>query len=168
MFAVLTRPIARNVVNQSVRCMASKPKGPRREKMAQNPPANEPIAKNPPAADPLASKQQPLYEEPPVSEPAGETDVAPPPPLPTSSVPSLDFSPPELEEERQRTGARSSKDSLSSMDEQRRKMGRLTLAALTLALGLNVAYMGREWDSQELEEMKSVRHFMYRALMILV
>ncbi|KAK7026404.1 mitochondrial inner membrane protein required for protein import [Paramarasmius palmivorus] len=69
----------------------------------------------------------------------------------TINVPSLDFMP---EDEPQRTGARSSKDTLSSAEQQRRNMGRVTSVLLLLGFGLNVAYMGREWSAEELKEKK--------------
>jgi import inner membrane translocase subunit TIM50 len=73
--------------------------------------------------------------------------------LPNSNLPSLDFSP----EPEQTTGAKSSKDSLSSVEQKRRRIGRISLAVLVLGFGINVAYMGREWDEFELKAKKLVR-----------
>ncbi|KAJ7767465.1 HAD-like domain-containing protein [Mycena maculata] len=70
--------------------------------------------------------------------------------LPNSNVPSLDFSP----ESEQTTGAKSSKDSLSSVEQKRRNMGRISLAVLVLGFGINAIYMGREWDETELKAKK--------------
>ncbi|KAJ7224427.1 NIF-domain-containing protein [Mycena pura] len=70
--------------------------------------------------------------------------------LPKSNLPSLDFAP----EAEQSTGAKSSKDSLSSVEIRRRRMGRVALAILALGTGLNIAYMGREWDETELKAKK--------------
>ena len=72
--------------------------------------------------------------------------------LPNSNLPSLDFSP----EAEQTTGAKSSKDSLSSVEKRRRRMGRISVAVLALGFGINVAYMGREWDEAELKGKKLV------------
>ncbi|KAJ7180504.1 HAD-like domain-containing protein [Mycena filopes] len=70
--------------------------------------------------------------------------------LPKSNVPSLDFSP-EIE---QPTGAKSSKDSLSSVEKRRKRIGRVSLAVLVLGFGINAMYMGREWDEAELKAKK--------------
>ncbi|KAK7030752.1 mitochondrial import inner membrane translocase subunit TIM50 [Favolaschia claudopus] len=71
---------------------------------------------------------------------------------PSSNLPSLDFSP-QVQEE-QTTGAKSSKDSLSSVELRRRRIGRISFAALLLGFGLNAVYMGREWDEFELKAKK--------------
>jgi import inner membrane translocase subunit TIM50 len=79
-----------------------------------------------------------------------------PPPPPPSSLPSLDFQPAEPEKT-QRTGAKSSKDSLSSIERKRRFLGRLSLGVLAVALGVQVVYLGREWEADELKARKQVR-----------
>ncbi|KDR69858.1 hypothetical protein GALMADRAFT_77092 [Galerina marginata CBS 339.88] len=71
-----------------------------------------------------------------------------------SGVPTLDFSPPELEKEFQRTGAKSSKGSLSTNERKRRFMGRVSLAVLALAFGASTVYMGRDWEEDELKVKK--------------
>lgn len=77
------------------------------------------------------------------------------PPPPPSSLPSLDFQPAEPEPEKtQRTGAKSSKDSLSSIERKRRFLGRLSLGVLAVALGVQVVYLGRDWETDELKERK--------------
>ncbi|KAJ7050490.1 HAD-like domain-containing protein [Mycena amicta] len=73
----------------------------------------------------------------------------PPSPPPPSNLPSLDFSP-----QSEQTGAKSSKDSLSSVELRRRRLGRLSLAVLTLAFGINTVWMGREWEEGELKAKK--------------
>jgi import inner membrane translocase subunit TIM50 len=98
-----------------------------------------------------------LEKEPEISE------SPPEPSPPTWGVPSLDFSPTEPAEERQRTGAKSSKDSLSSVERKRRVMGRVSLGVLVLAFGLNAVYMGREWDAAELKSRKMVRAMQIRS-----
>ncbi|KAJ7623368.1 HAD-like domain-containing protein [Roridomyces roridus] len=70
--------------------------------------------------------------------------------LPPSNVPSLDFAP----EPEQTTGAKSSKDSLSSVEKRRRTLGRISLAVLALGFGINVIYLGRDWDELELKAKK--------------
>ncbi|KAG2370260.1 HAD-like domain-containing protein [Suillus spraguei] len=77
------------------------------------------------------------------------------PPPPPPSLPSLDFQPAEPEPEKtQRTGAKSSKDSLSSIERKRRFLGRLSLGVLAVALGVQVVYLGRDWETDELKERK--------------
>ena len=73
-------------------------------------------------------------------------------------MPSLDFSPGEDEGPRQeRTGARSSKDSLSSIERRRRFLGRVTLAMMLAGAGAATWAMGREWDDEELKAKRMVR-----------
>lgn len=56
----------------------------------------------------------------------------------------------------QRTGAKSSKDSLSSIERRRRYLGRVALGAFAIAFGVQVFYMGREWEEDELRSKKLV------------
>jgi hypothetical protein len=120
MFAVLTRPVPRRAISQTIRHMSDKPLFPSQK--------DEETAERPlPAASP------------------------------PSTVPSLDFSPTEPLQERQRTGARSSKDSLTSVERKRRVTGRILVGVLVLAVGLNAVHMGREWDGEELHRRKMVR-----------
>ncbi|KAG6829171.1 hypothetical protein H0H92_005426 [Tricholoma furcatifolium] len=138
MFAVLTRGVSRRAVVQPVRCMAKKStKSP--------PPSSTQSAAPPPPSD----EPKPAASEGP-SEPN-----EPATPLASGSVPSLDFSPPEPEQQQQhRTGARSSKGSLSSAERQRRFVGQIALAMLTAALAVNTVHMGREWEEEELKAKK--------------
>lgn len=96
---------------------------------------------------------------------AGRPTPPPPPPAPapvpeiqnvSSSLPSLDIAP-GAEEEPQRTGARSSKDSLSSIERRRRFMGRVSLAVLLLGTAVQTWYLGREWEEDELNDRRLVR-----------
>ncbi|KDQ56467.1 hypothetical protein JAAARDRAFT_36623 [Jaapia argillacea MUCL 33604] len=57
-------------------------------------------------------------------------------------------------QERERTGAKSSKDSLSSIEKKRKVLGRITFAAMLLALGAEGFWLGREWTGEELKEKK--------------
>ncbi|KAF7309668.1 Mitochondrial import inner membrane translocase subunit TIM50 [Mycena indigotica] len=74
----------------------------------------------------------------------------PPPPSGPSNLPSLDFSP----QSEQQTGAKSSKDSLSSVELRRRRLGRLSAVVLALGFGINTIYLGREWEEEELKARK--------------
>jgi mitochondrial import inner membrane translocase subunit TIM50 len=82
------------------------------------------------------------------------------PSVPPSSTPttlSLDFAPPEPGTERERTGAKSSKDSLSSIERRRRQLGRVSFGLFALGLVGGCVYLGREWTEDELVSRKSVR-----------
>ncbi|KAH9833590.1 NIF-domain-containing protein [Rhodofomes roseus] len=102
-----------------------------------------------------------LASKPPPKQPV--RDTPPPPPAPTgpsspssSSVPSLDFSPTIEEDEgpRERTGARSSENSLSSIERRRRMLARGALAAFLVGAGVQTWLMGREWEEWELKERR--------------
>ncbi|TDL22925.1 HAD-like protein [Rickenella mellea] len=102
------------------------------------------LATKPPNSPPNHAKPIEPTPEPPT----------PPEPTPDASSPSslsLDFSP---EEKQTRTGAKSSKQSLSSIERKRRVMGRVTLAMLGLGLLGGGFYLGRQWDEEELKERK--------------
>ncbi len=87
---------------------------------------------------------------------APESDVsATPTPSPTTL--SLDFAPSESGAERERTGAKSSKDSLSSIERRRRQLGRVSFGLFALGLVGGCIYLGREWTEDELVSRKSVR-----------
>ncbi len=79
-------------------------------------------------------------------------------PLPTPPTTlSLDFAPPEPGAEQERTGAKSSKDSLSSIERRRRQMGRVSFGLFAIGLLSGCVFLGREWSEDELVERKSVR-----------
>lgn len=102
------------------------------------------------ASKPPGSKSQRPVRDP--TPPAKE----PPSAAPSSSLPSLDFLPSEKEEPQERTGARSSRDSLSSIERQRRFMGRVTAVGVLLGAGAYTWYLGREWEEDELKAKKLV------------
>src|SRR5712671_1201424 len=78
------------------------------------------------------------------------------PPAPTTL--SLDFAPPEPQgAERERTGAKSSKDSLSSIERRRRQLGRVSFGLFALGLLGGGVYLGREWTEDELVSRRAVR-----------
>lgn len=82
---------------------------------------------------------------------------AAPAPSPTPTTLSLDFAPPEPGAARERTGAKSSKDSLSSIERRRRQLGRVCFGLFALGLVGGCVYLGREWSEDELVSRKSVR-----------
>ena len=136
MFSILARSIPRRALIQSVRCLS------------QNPPVL-PASSNNQAKPPLKPETS--------NKPAESTPINKPvEPKPMSSVPTLDFSPPEPSEEAQKTGAMSSKGYKTASERTRRTRTRISLAILFLALGVNAVYMGREWEEEELKMKKMV------------
>ncbi len=149
MFAILTRPLARRAVVRSYRYMSQKPPSPPSNGIGQTPLSE--------SLDADRAKQTPES-----TDGARQTGVEAESILDTrsQSVPTLDFSPPEVGKEFQRTGARSSKGSLSSSEKKRRFLGRVSLALLLMGFGVHTAYMGREWEDAELREMRMVTYFL--------
>lgn len=135
MFSILSRSIPRRTLIQSARCLSQKPPVslPSSNKAKPFP---KPNASNSPADSVLIQKQVE--------------------PSPTSSVPTLDFSPPEPSEEAQRTGATSSKEYKTVSERTRRSRMRISLALLFLAFGAGAVYSGREWEEEELKMKKMV------------
>ncbi|KAI0629646.1 NIF-domain-containing protein [Trametes polyzona] len=128
--AALRSTATRGVAHRSVRCLASKPPPP--------PPAKS--AKPPPPPPPPAASEKPAEAS---------------KPLPNSQiVASLDFDPSAEEARQERTGARSSKDSLSSIERRRRFLGRLSLAVLLVGAGVATWQMGQPFDEEELKARK--------------
>ncbi|KAG8716124.1 mitochondrial inner membrane protein required for protein import [Ceratobasidium sp. 395] len=93
---------------------------------------------------------------PPPPPPPNPTD--PKDPLTPKSLPSLDISPIEApapanaeppKPSEGRTGARSAKDSLSTIEKKRRAFARWTIAFGLGGLLAGAVYMGREWESEE-------------------
>ena len=141
MFSILARSIPRRSLIQSVRCLSQKPP----VLPAKNPfPASSNQAK--PPREPETSKKP--ADSTPMNEPVE--------PKTMSSVPTLDFSPPEPSAEAQKTGAMSSKGYKTASERTRRSRTRISLAVLFLALGANAVYMGREWEEEELKMKKMV------------
>ena len=137
---LLRSAVRRNLVSQSARCFASR---------APPPPTSAPKA---PRAEsvpkPEAAERLPAPEVLPSENAATEQ--------PLSSLPSLDFAPGE-EPHRERTGAKSSKDSLSSIERRRRFWSRVSSGILVLGAAAAAWHSGREWDEDELREMRMVR-----------
>ncbi|KAG6909186.1 hypothetical protein DXG01_001700 [Tephrocybe rancida] len=124
----------------TVRCMAKK--APKASLKARG------AATSPPPPTPPPVQPKPTASE----EPSAPAEPAAP--LTSGNLPSLDFSPPDPAEQQQRTGARSSKGSLSSAERQRRYVGRVALAMLAVAFAANTVHMGREWEEDELSAKK--------------
>ncbi|KAF8516989.1 HAD-like domain-containing protein [Gautieria morchelliformis] len=95
--------------------------------------------------------------DPPPPEPAGGSstpEAAPPAPPPPGGPLTLDFTP--RAEPDERTGARSSKGSLSSIERRRRFMGRLAFGIFAMGIGFGVVHLGRPWEPDELSGRQSV------------
>ena len=121
---------------------------------AQGKAATTPGSLQPDKAQPTSSPPPPSTSaQPNLSEPDASQTSLPTPP----TTLSLDFAPPEPGAERERTGAKSSKDSLSSIERRRRQLGRVSFGLFAIGLVGGVIYLGREWSEDELVEKKSVR-----------
>ncbi|KAJ3574214.1 hypothetical protein NP233_g1910 [Leucocoprinus birnbaumii] len=134
MFAVLARPVQRRAFTHSARWISQKPSSGGASSNSQAP-------------------KEPAPETP--ETPAAETTSQ------SGAAPSLDFAPPEVEQqapkERERTGARSSKGTLSASEKRRQNMGMVSFGLLGLSMGLGLFYAGRDWEEEELKEMKLKR-----------
>jgi len=88
----------------------------------------------------------------PANEPTPPAEATPTP----AGLPTLDFSPSDEPPQGDggRTGARSSKDSLSSIEQRRRYLGQVSLAMLALGLGMYTVSLGGEWTPEELKEKR--------------
>lgn len=98
--------------------------------------------------------------------PPATQDASQKPLTPLPETLSLDFSPPEAQieapvAEGERTGARSSKGSLSQIEERKRMLARISMALFVAGLGVGGFYLGREWEADELKELKLVRVFTF-------
>ncbi|KAI0302315.1 HAD-like domain-containing protein [Multifurca ochricompacta] len=65
------------------------------------------------------------------------------------------FAPPQPGTEQERTGAKSSRDSLSSIERRRRQLGRVSFGLFAIGLLSGCVYLGREWSEDELVLRKS-------------
>lgn len=126
-----------------MRCYAAQARPPPPPQGAKNP-KDAAASTSAPSGETAAPKEDPLQEP-------LKTDEAP-----LSSLPSLDFAPGE-EPHRERTGAKSSKDSLSSIERRRRFWSRVSSGILVLGAAAAAWHSGREWDEDELREMRMVR-----------
>ncbi|KAL5483075.1 TIM50_2 [Sanghuangporus weigelae] len=135
-------PALRYVTVRNSRCLATKPPSP--------PPPP------PPSSQRDSGGNGPGNADKPPNETSG-LEGAPSEPVPPSTTSlSLDFAPSEeTESERmQHTGARSSKDSLSSIERRRRFLSRATLVAFGFGAIAYTVYLGRDWEPEELKAKK--------------
>ena len=148
MFVVLSRSLTRRTVSYSIRCISQRPTGSTNNRIQDKPNSTSDNRTQLKSAANESQKTQSAQ-----SEPSLDIDL--------TKTPSLDFLPPEVEKEFQRTGARSSKGSLSSSEKRRRFASRVTLALLALGFGAHTVFMGREWTDEELMAMKMVSPGIY-------
>ncbi|KAG8874181.1 mitochondrial inner membrane protein required for protein import [Tulasnella sp. 331] len=87
-----------------------------------------PASKEEPPLEPLEGAQQPLN---------------------LSVLPSLDFDPASSQLKGGRTGARSAKDSPSTIEAKKKRLGRVTMALVASGLVAGWVFMGREWEEGE-------------------
>lgn len=139
-----TRSIPRRAFAQTARCMSQKPPVPPKKRLE---PAEKPETASASSSS-AESSSSPKTEEPAeLAEGPAKTGLG-----------ALDFSPVEIpHEQEKRTGARSSKDSLSTGERKRRFMSRVSLALMLAGLGTYAVYMGRDWEEDELRAKKMVR-----------
>ncbi|KAF9047783.1 HAD-like domain-containing protein [Panaeolus papilionaceus] len=136
-----TRSIPRGAFAQTARCMSQKPPVPPKKRLE---PAEKPETASASSSS-AESSSSPKTEEPAeLAEGPTKTGLG-----------ALDFSPVEIpHEQEKRTGARSSKDSLSTGERKRRFMSRVSLALMLAGLGTYAVYMGRDWEEDELRAKK--------------
>jgi import inner membrane translocase subunit TIM50 len=125
------------------------PKNPRQA--ASNPTPRSQASENThtPTRSPISTQKTPVDTQ---NVPGSDSLAAP-----TPTTLSLDFAPAEPGAERERTGAKSSKDSLSSIERRRRQLGRVSFGLFALGLLSGGVYLGREWTEDELVSRRSVR-----------
>ncbi|KAF8992998.1 HAD-like domain-containing protein [Cyathus striatus] len=152
MFALISRTAAsRRAVYISTRHMAKKSgKSANKTPNAINDTLFESKTES---VEPAAAETKPNEPVEPKTTSEQPTPTLDPTHQPAAGVPSLDFSPPEPEEP-QRTGARSSKGSLSSAEKKRRAMSRMFLSLLGVGFIAQTVYLGREWSEEELQAKK--------------
>ena len=138
----------RSLIAQSTRSFASR----------AHPPPKVPPKATTPADNVQSSKPESAQAE---SAPKDGRQEAESFSKPLSALPSLDFAPGE-EPHRERTGAKSSKDSLSSIERKRRLWSRVSIGVLLAGATLTTYYMGRELDEYDLKEFRLVRSSTYR------
>ncbi|THH20494.1 hypothetical protein EW146_g886 [Bondarzewia mesenterica] len=122
--------------------------------LASKPP-HETTPKNPSYSPDSQSQREPSQPtSPPSSQTAEKPESTTAPetaPLSPASL-SLDFAPPDASTER--TGARSSKDSLSSIERKRRVMARFGVGMFAVTLVAGGIWLGRDWEEGELKERR--------------
>ena len=81
------------------------------------------------------------------------------------SLSTLDFTAADEAPRSERTGARSAKDSPSSIERKTRLMSTLMVGVAALGLGMYAVTLGGEWTEAELKEKKMVSSLRWRFVM---
>lgn len=119
-------------------------------------PQQEPSDSQPAASSQSSSKpsNEPLNADPSASEPAALGEASDPKPSELPSLSTLDFTAADETSRSERTGARSAKDSPSSIERKTRLMSNLMVGVAALGLGMYAVSLGGEWTEEELKEKK--------------
>ena len=134
------------------RAFASK----RSKRPPQESPDSQPAASSRP---PAKSKNEPLNPDPlnPEPQPVVPSEVSDPKLSELPSLSTLDFTAADEKPRSDRTGARSAKDSPSSIERKTRFMSSLMVGVAALGLGMYAVTLGGEWTEAELKEKRMVR-----------
>jgi len=129
---------------------SKKPKRPQQEP-SDSQPAASPQSSSKPTNDPLNADSPTPEPAPATPSEVSDTKVSELPSLSTLDFTAADEAPPS-----ERTGARSAKDSPSSIERKTRVMSRLMAGVAVLGLGMYAASLSGEWTEAELKEKKMV------------
>jgi mitochondrial import inner membrane translocase subunit TIM50 len=127
----------------------------RSKRPQQESPASQPAASSQSSSKPTNEplKPYPLAQEP---QPAATSEVSDPKFSELPSLSTLDFTAADEKPPSDRTGARSAKDSPSSIERKTRFMSSLMVGAAALGLGLYAVSLSGEWTEAELKEKRMV------------
>ena len=123
-------------------------------------PQQDPSGSQPPASSQSSSEpsKEPLNADPSAPEraPATPGEIPDPKLSELPSLSTLDFTAADETPRSERTGARSAKDSPSSIERKTRLMSKLMIGVAALGLGAYAASLSGEWTEEELKEKKMV------------
>lgn len=138
-----TRSTRLAVGRSSTRLLATKPPRPPPSDPSSRPKSSSsstPVDHTPNNVPPVPKEELPLEAVP--QEAAQQ-------PLNVSILPSLDFDPASSPLKGGRTGARSAKDSPSTIEAKKKRLGRVTMALVASGLVAGWVFMGRDWEEGE-------------------
>ncbi|KAF9783789.1 HAD-like protein [Thelephora terrestris] len=119
----------------------------------QDPSGSQPAASSQSSSEP--SKQHPNVDpSAPEQAPAAPGDISDSKLSDLPSLSTLDFTAADETPRSERTGARSAKDSPSSIERKTRHMSKLMIGIAALGLGVYAASLGGEWTEAELKEKR--------------
>jgi import inner membrane translocase subunit TIM50 len=121
----------------------------------QDPSGSQPAASSQSSSEP--SNQHPNVDpSAPEQAPAAPGEISDPKLSELPSLSTLDFTAADETPRSERTGARSAKDSPSSIERKTRHMSKLMIGIAALGLGVYAASLGGEWTEAELKEKRMV------------